>query len=114
MLDHYSSVPTSLLVPLPPHQDQEAFEISLLPLGGDAVIADPDKVVVLIGVNDDANGVLLFEAFGQDPAGVCVCWGGRYQPTLEMPLGHMAKACTITLYKRMLKENGFTSYDLQS
>ena len=27
--------------------------------------------------------------------------GGRYQTTLEMPLGDMAKVCTLTLYKHM-------------
>ena len=41
-------------------------------------------------------------------------WGGRYQPSLEMPLRHMAKVCTITLNKHMLKENGVASYHLQS
>ena len=50
-------------------KDQEAFEISLTTIEGDAVVVDPKKVVVLIGVNDDANGVLIFESFGNDPAG---------------------------------------------
>ena len=30
--------------------------------------------------------------------------GGRYQPTLEIPLGHMAKVCTITLYSQWTKQ----------
>ena len=24
-------------------------------------------------------------------------WGGRYQPTLEMPIGHITRPCAITI-----------------
>ncbi len=50
---------------------------------GDAVVVDPKKVVVLIGVNDDANGVLIFESFGNDPAG-----GKSVIPGIYGPMGH--------------------------